>query len=250
MSNLLLLPTYNSPFIYGNANSGELIILGKSTPSSILDIMKPTEGWASKYISKSGNKLEVNFDLCFYDSPTSLMVLGIIRILNESADKESRFKANWYFSSEDEDLMEDGEDFKSIAKFPFKLIADDYSKGLSIAQTEVSPLVYMDCAGDFIIKGHCNHPKPLEFYRPILKMLSDVPICPTVKQIHLDINLLSVSQSNLPYIKAILYFMEAIHKQDVRVRIEWNYSNRDIEKLGEEYLKNLNLHYFFKQTVG
>lgn len=250
MSNLLLLPTYNSPFIYGNANRGELIILGKSTPDSILDIMKPTEGWASKYISKSGKKLEVNFDLCFYDSPTSLMVLGIIRILNESADKESRFKANWYFSIEDEDLMEDGEDFKSIAKFPFNLITEDFSKGLSITQTEISPLIYIDCAGDFIIKGHCNHPNPLEFYRPILKMLSDVPICPTIKHIHLDIHLLSVSPSNLPFIKAILYFMEAIHKQNIKARIEWNYCNEDIEKLGEEYLKNLTLHYFFKQTVG
>lgn len=249
MSNLLLLPTYDSPFIYGNANSGELTILGKSTPDSILEIMKPIEDWVSSYISKNSKPLEVNFNLYFYNTPTTLMVSSILMMLNEANGKETKFKGNWYLSEEDEDLREEGEDFKSIAQFPFEIIAENYSKDLSVAQTEISPLVYIDCAGDFIIKGNCNHPKPLEFYRPIMKWLSNVPMCPTIKHINLEIHLLSVSSSNLPYIKAILYFMEALHKQEISARIEWNYSNEDIEKLGEEYLKLLTLHYYFKQAV-
>ncbi|HCY00250.1 MAG TPA: hypothetical protein DG754_08950 [Bacteroidales bacterium] len=249
MSNLLLLPTYDFPFIYGNANSGELTILGKSTPDSIFDILKPVEDWVSNYISKNNKPLEINFNLYFYNTPTTLMVSSILMMLNDADGKETRFKVNWYFSSDDEDLMEEGEDFKSITQFPFKLIAENYSKDLSIAQTDISPLVYADCAGDFIIKGNSNHPKPLEFYRPIMKWLSNVPMCPTIKHIHLDIHLLSVSPSNLPYIKAIIYFMEAIHNQEISVRIKWNYSNSDVEKLGEEYLENLTLHYYFKQAV-
>jgi len=99
-----------------------------------------------------------------------------------------------------------------------------------------------------VIKGQCNHPNPMAFYRPILKWLSDLLISPTIRYVHLDILLDSVSPSNAPYVKAIMYFMEAIHKQGVKAHIEWNYSSPNIEKFGEEILKNLTLHYYFKEV--
>jgi len=248
MSNLLLLPTYNTPFIYGTANNGKLIIIGKSTPNSVVEIIKPVEEWIHNFAETTSDSLEINIDLCFYDTPTSLMVSSILMMLNKQSDKEKRFSINWYFFSEDEDMMEEGEEFKSIAKFPFTLVCEEYTKELSIGQTPQSPLIYIDSAGDFVIKGQCNHPNPMAFYRPILKWLSDLLISPTIRYVHLDILLDSVSPSNAPYVKAIMYFMEAIHKQGVKAHIEWNYSSPNIEKFGEEILKNLTLHYYFKEV--
>jgi hypothetical protein len=245
MGNLLILPTENSPFIYGNFERGELLILGRSTPIYIVDIMKPTEEWISNYLESNHNPLHLHLDLCFYDTPTSLMITSILRTLKSS---KCKFSVSWYYYSEDEDMLEEGEDLELLASIPFRFVEEAYKSETNILKTDTSPLVYFDSTGDFIIQGHCNLENPLVFFRPVLKWLSENLVNPVIEKVLLDIHLLSVSSSNVPYIKAVVNIIEAIKYKDIKTTIEWNYSSKEIEKLGEEFLNPLSSHYFFKQV--
>lgn len=245
MENVLILPTENSPFIYGNFERGELLILGRSTPINVVDIMKPTEEWLRNYLERNRNPLHLHLDLCFYDTPTSLMISGILRTLKSS---KSTFSVSWYYYSDDEDMFEEGEDLQLLADVPFRFIEETYKTETNILKTDTSPLIYFDSTGDFVIHGHCNLENPLVFFRPALKWLSENLVNPVIEKISLDIHLLSVSSSNIPYVKALVNIIEAIKHKDIKTTIEWNYSTKEIEKLGEEFLNPLSTHYFFKKN--
>lgn len=247
MNNLLLLPTPNSPFVYGDFARGEFIIAGKSTPFNILDTMKPINDWIIEYIEKYSKPLVIHLDLGYFNTQSSLMITGILRLLNTSKDT-SRFKIYWYYYSGDDDIMEDGEDFQAVSKFSFELVEDENINTISIKKTDNSPLVYVDNAGDLIIEGHSQLENPLAFYRPIIKWLSNQLITQTISNIALDIHLLSIKHSNLPYIKAIINIVEALHQSDIKAKIEWKFSNSEMEELGEDCLNSLRSHYYFKKV--
>ncbi len=247
MGNLLLLPTPNSPFIYGDFERGELIIAGKSTPYNIHDIMKPVNDWLKDYIENSPNNLVLHIDLNYYNTQSSLMITGIIRLLNSSKNLD-RFKAYWYYYKDDDDIMEDGEDYKSVSNFPFELIQDENISAISIKKTSTSPLFYLDNTGDLVIEGDSQIENPLQFYRPVIKWLSNQLVTQTLGSIALDIHLHSIQPSNLPYIKGIINTIESLHLSDIKAKIEWKYSSSEVEKFGEECLKSFRSHFYFKQV--
>lgn len=247
MTNLLLLPSTSTPFVYGDFAKGELIIAGKSTPFNILDVMKPINDWLKVYIEEHSNKLTIHLDLGYFNTQSSLMITGILRQLNTSSDI-SRFKVYWYYYHGDDDIMEDGEDFQAVSKFSFELIEDENISTISVRSTKQSPLIYIDNAGDLIIEGHSQLEDPLTFYRPIIKWLNNQLITQTIDNIALDIHLKSINQSSLPYIKAIINTVEALHQSDIKAKIEWKYSNHEIEEIGEDCLNSLRSHYYFKKV--
>jgi hypothetical protein len=142
-------------------------------------------------------------------------------------------------------MFENGEDYKEIAKFPMTLISHQYDSSFSIKKTDNSPLIYFDLAGDFVIEGNCTSDNPLQAYQSAIKWLNALILKPKTKSFSLDIHILSIDDLNLPYIQAILCLIDALHAKGCNAKIKWNYSNASIERIGEECLANLSLHYSF-----
>jgi hypothetical protein len=83
-------------------------------------------------------------------------------INRQQGNKQS--EVYWYYYSDDDDMMENGEDYKDMSKFPFALIENEKPITVNIKKTDISPLIYLDDTGDFIIQGVSNTDEPLLFY--------------------------------------------------------------------------------------
>lgn len=246
MENLLLYPSVLTPFIYGNADRGELLIVGISIPKDVMSIVTPTEKWIQSYLDGSHRSLSVYLDLFYFNTPSSLMITGILMMLSRTYEGK-RSNVSWYYYSDDGDMMDEGEDYQKWSKCPFTLVEETPSGSFSAARTDRSPLVYIDSTGDFIIHGNSLLDNPLAFYRPIIKWLSSRLLKPEMQTLTLDIHLGVILPSNEPYVNAIIQLLEAFHQQGVKVKILWNYADRLIESFGEKCLDSVTAHYFFKQ---
>lgn len=245
MKNLVILPTSTTPFILGDLSNGDICIIGKSTPDRIVDIAKPLEEWIREFIEQSDKTLTIYIDLCYYDTPSSLTLTGIFSMLNrQQGEKQS--EVYWYYYKGDDVMMENGEDYTDMSKFPFALIENEKPITVNIKKTDISPLVYLDDTGDFIIQGVSNTEDPLLFYRPIIRWLSEELIVPTLRNISLEIYLHSISSTNIPFVQAIIHLVEALHLKGLKTSIQWGYANSDMETLGTQCLSNLKSHFAFK----
>lgn len=245
MENIIILPTHDTPFVLGNASKGELCIIGKSNPYQIADMAKPLEEWINHYFEVSQQTLKFHIDLGYYDTPSSLTLTGIFSMLNRQQG-EKQPEVYWYYYKGDDDMMENGEDYTDMSKFPFALIENEKPITVNIKKTDISPLVYLDDTGDFIIQGESNTDDPLLFYRPIIRWLSEELIVPTLRKISLEIYLHSISSTNIPFVQAIIHLVEALHLKGLKTSIQWGYANSDMETLGTQCLSNLKSHFAFK----
>ncbi len=249
MKNLVIHPTPTTPFILGNFSNGDICIIGKSTPDKIVDIAKPLEEWIREFIELSDKALTLYIDLCYYDTPTSLTLTGIFSMINrQQGNKQS--EVYWYYYSDDDDMMENGEDYKVMSKFPFALIENEKPITVNIKKTDISPLIYLDDTGDFIIQGVSNTDEPLLFYRPIIRWLSEELIIPTLRNISLEICLHNIASGNIPFVQAIIHLVDALHQNGTKTSIQWNYADKETEELGIQILTNLTSHYVFKHLTN
>ncbi len=248
MDNLSLLPSSNNPFVYGNSKAGKLLICGNANPTDVMELVIPTEKWVNSYLSDSKNSLVIHLDLCYISNPASLMITGLLRLVSHSSDP-LRTTVFWHYNADDEDMFEMGDDYTDWVKCSFNLVKHSSASYLSIAKSDVSPLVYIDTTGDFLVHGSSKMDNPMAFFRPLLRWLSDRLLVDKPDVLTLNINLTEVLPSSEPYINALVFLVDAIGQLGTKATIEWCYSNHEIERLGEEILSQLSIHYRFKQVA-
>ncbi|MDX9846853.1 MAG: SiaC family regulatory phosphoprotein [Tenuifilaceae bacterium] len=247
MDNLLVPPSFNTPLVYGNSEVGKLLICGKGNPNDVMELVIPTEKWINSFLSDCKNSLVIHLDLNYINNPISLMITGILRIVSHSYDP-LRTTIFWHYNTYDDDMFEIGDDYADWVKCSFNIVKHSPANNLSIAKSETSPLVYIDTTGDFLVHGASTMESPMDFYRPIVRWLSDRLMGDKLNVLSLNMHLTDVSPSSEPFLKAMVYLVDAIGYMDPRVTIEWCYSNQDIERLGEECLSGLSVHYRFKHV--
>lgn len=247
MDNLLLLPSSQNPFVYGNSEVGKLLICGKGNPNDVMELVIPTEKWINSYLSNSKNSLVIHLDLAYISNPVSLMITGLLRIVSHSYDP-LRTTVFWHYYADDDDMFEMGDDYTDWVKCSINLVKHSSASYLSIAKSETSPLVYIDTAGDFLLHGSSTLNDPMTFYRPVVRWLSDRFLVDKLDELRFNIHLTDASPASEPYVKALVCLVDTLDQLGARTTIEWCYSNQDIERLGEECLSELSVHYRFKHV--
>jgi hypothetical protein len=125
MSNLIIDDTIKTPSITFGFASGMLEIKGKSIPENSLEFYKPVFQWLDNYVESPSDKTELKVRLEYFNTSSSKCLLDIFRRLEvlQSSGK-SQVKISWYYDSDDEDMMEAGEDYQALVKIPFELQQD------------------------------------------------------------------------------------------------------------------------------
>jgi hypothetical protein len=109
------------PEVIGNWESGSLEITGEANPDNVFELFVPLNHWIKKYLDNNPLKLTIKFNLTYVNTSFSLIILDLIRQI--SASSQYKAKILWYYHEDDEDIYEQGDDYKSIASFPFELIS-------------------------------------------------------------------------------------------------------------------------------
>ena len=119
----IILPTKNTPEVILDPN-GIIKITGRLIPENAEDFFIPIEKWIDEYFKNPAEITCVEISLEYINSVGSKYLLDLIRKITDIHLKKNsiKFIINWYYTDEDEDMLEKGTIFSSKSDVPFNFI--------------------------------------------------------------------------------------------------------------------------------
>ena len=111
-----------TPTVDFNAESGVLVLRGRSIPENSVEFYAPLNTWLEQYESRPSPKTVLDMKLEYFNTSSSKCILDLFKRLEKMNGKETSVHVNWYFETEDEDMAEAGEDYEAIVELPFSII--------------------------------------------------------------------------------------------------------------------------------
>ncbi|MCU4166413.1 DUF1987 domain-containing protein [Carboxylicivirga caseinilyticus] len=115
-------PTRTTPFIKLDYDHGLIEFKGKLTPENCSDLFDPIIQWIDEYIDHPLDKTELNIQLEYFNTRSSIYLLDIFRKFESLTDKNRKIIINWICESDDFDMIEAGEDYQAIINIPINII--------------------------------------------------------------------------------------------------------------------------------
>ena len=122
MEALLIEGTPKTPAVDFNAEAGKLIIRGRSIPENSLDFYKPLIDWLDGYSAMAKDVTNVEIVLEYFNTSSSKCILDVFKKLELIQKSGKEIVVNWHYESDDEDMLEAGEDYEAILELPFKMV--------------------------------------------------------------------------------------------------------------------------------
>ncbi len=123
MEILVLEGSPKTPYVNFNAETGVLVLKGRSIPENSIDFYRQLFSWFDNYREHPYFKTDVTVMLEYFNTSSSKCILDFFKRL-ESLNESGKTTVNveWYFEEEDEDMFEAGEDYQAIINIPIKLV--------------------------------------------------------------------------------------------------------------------------------
>jgi hypothetical protein len=121
MDSVSIRATAKTPKIDFNPDLGILEISGCSTPEDSRLFYKPLIAWAEEYASHPADRTVVDVNLEHFDTSSSKGLLDLIKRLKSISELKKEIEIVWHYESNDEDILEAGENFKHITGLPFRM---------------------------------------------------------------------------------------------------------------------------------
>lgn len=117
---------HNSPSILLDAEQHLLKITGRSYPEDTERIYTPVIQWLEEFATESkASDFKCVFDLDFINSISHKRLWQILTILKAWEESDKKISVLWFFPSDDEDLMDAGEDLARLSGLNFEIIAKE-----------------------------------------------------------------------------------------------------------------------------
>jgi len=105
---------------------GKLEFRGRSIPENSIEFYSPIFDWIDSFAADPQPETELHIQLEYFNTSSSKCLLDIFKKLQTlHVAGKSKVTAHWYYESDDEDMLEAGEDYQAIIKIPFVLIKID-----------------------------------------------------------------------------------------------------------------------------
>ena len=116
--------TAKTPFINFDTASGIFELKGKSIPENSATFYRPVYDWLDEYVQNPAPSTTLNIQLDYFNTSSSKCVVDLFKKL-ELIVKNAKGTAiiNWLHNENDDDMLEAGEDYKSIIKIPFNIVS-------------------------------------------------------------------------------------------------------------------------------
>jgi hypothetical protein len=122
MNPLMIEGTAKTPAIAFAADGTTLTISGRSIPENTAAFFQPVFDWLDAFAQQPPAQATLKVQLEYFNTSSSKCLLDIFRKL-EGVQQSGKGKVSveWAFEEEDEDMMEAGEDYRSLVALPFDL---------------------------------------------------------------------------------------------------------------------------------
>jgi len=122
MQELNIEATTKTPSVHGSP-SGRLELAGKSIPENSVDFYKPVYDWLDAYVAGPADRTAVVIRLEYFNTSSSKCLLDLFRKLEPLQQSgRSAVTVYWHYEEADEDMMEAGDDYRTIVKLEFELV--------------------------------------------------------------------------------------------------------------------------------
>jgi len=115
--------TPKTPHINFDPATGIFELNGKSVPENSVIYYKPLFDWLDQYVQNPAKNTTLTVQLDYFNTSSAKCIVDLfkkIELIYKSGKGE--VVINWMYNEPDEDMLEVGEDYKSIIKVPFNLI--------------------------------------------------------------------------------------------------------------------------------
>lgn len=246
MTDLIIGPKVNYPFIFTDASKGLVYISGISIPENLSNFYLPLMSWIDDYLTSQNSTLTVNFEMLYFGNRSSKAFFDIFQLLDKHHNNKKQIEVNWFYHPEDEEIMEKGEEFAGFFNYPFNIKEKPMASKFIAERTSNSPLVCLNQSGEMKIEGTSTNGKPWEYYYPIILWLDTVRFSLLAVKIKVDIYLSRIDKLNQCYIKAIVSRLELV--KDNEVELVWKYSNNEIKTIGDDILLKSTIPFKFEKV--
>ena len=114
--------TNKSPKIVLDKNKGELIISGRSVVNERIDIYNELLEELDKYCENPVESTTAIFHLEYFGDRSSRIFLEIFRKLESIHRKKCTVLVQWFYSYEDLEMRDTGQDYEHLFNIPFELV--------------------------------------------------------------------------------------------------------------------------------
>jgi hypothetical protein len=117
METLIIEKTSQTPSII--CKDGLMEFSGRSIPEDPKAFYRPIFNWIDQYILNPPEETSIIIRIDLLNTASLKCILDIFIKLNKAFLDEKKMKIEWYYDSDDEDMLELGNDLKSIIEIPF-----------------------------------------------------------------------------------------------------------------------------------
>lgn len=114
--------TSDTPDVKLDPDNRHVRLAGRSLPEDVSEFYSPILKWLDDYSKTTSDKTIVEFQLDYYSSATSKMLLAIFYKLEKLKENGTDVLVKWFFPEDDEDIQDSGEMYADIVDLPFEHI--------------------------------------------------------------------------------------------------------------------------------
>ena len=114
--------TETTPSINFNPENGKLIIEGNSIPNNAEEFFTPILSWLEEYVNTTKVKTTLIIKLHYFNVSSSKRILYMFYKLNELLKYNKPVVIKWYYSEDEDEMFEVGQDFAFMVNVPFHFI--------------------------------------------------------------------------------------------------------------------------------
>jgi hypothetical protein len=117
--------THFSPLVKILADEHRIVISGQSRLEDPTPFYEELIVVFDEYINEIKTHLSIDFILIYLNSSSSKWLFHILKGVQTKFQGKKLITINWYYDSDDENMLEAGEVFQSLLSLPFNLVETD-----------------------------------------------------------------------------------------------------------------------------
>ncbi len=121
MENLEIQPTFNTPQVSFHADTGKLLLKGRSIPEDPGEFYERIFHWLEDYFNTPESETVLEFQIEYANSGSTKYILEILKEVLGFSKRGNTVKVIWCYEEDDESIEELGELFKSSIDLPFEM---------------------------------------------------------------------------------------------------------------------------------
>jgi hypothetical protein len=122
MNSIIISATEDTPGIRLDAANDVFELSGRSLPEDVVKFYKPILDWLDEYAQSPNENTVFDFKLKYFNTASSKIILDILMKLEGMHDNGKSISIKWYYPSDDEDMMEAGEEYADIVDIPIEMV--------------------------------------------------------------------------------------------------------------------------------